>query len=1473
MSKFAWKKTAEVGLVGKDAPMQPVHMPKVVPPRIAGNDFMQQLTEPAKVTGKTPAAASAENHASCAATNDSDDEYDMPPLNQVQTPAGLQRPSTANKHVPAQSALKSSTSPGSQNNVKEMPQKLARSSAAPDSGVPELAAILQAHVNRLGPSNNQQRANAGHDDVGGDSSDDEMPPIAAPVAGQTSRGALDERGDEDDMPPLNALTATGRAQARDNQDAAGKTRSSSNKVVHPAAVPRQAYDDVTSDESEEDGMPPLDMATKTAGQEAPLARTPAVQHYRVASDDSEAEDDMPPLNGQQKLAAQPSATTKQSADGRDAGKNSALPSQPMESPQHFQFNIASDDSDEEDDMPPLSTLSKANAPSRPDIADGSMPPVVAPASKQTHSSDASDDSADENDMPPLNRVPQAVEQAPATVRHDVRDNDNKNDEMPPTATVASKQARSNVSSGSEGDALPPLNKVQVAPCYEPGQRLSPATEGASKRTQGTPDESEDDDMPPLNVLPKADGSDMGKQPTAASATKMADDNENRENDIPPLSKVLVAAEQASATDKHHVGDTSSGRAKTTPPTTNPASKQIQEDDSSDESDDDDMPPLNMVSTAPVQASARVQPDATGKIQSHAAANGSQQHSADGSDDSSDDDMPPLAASEPSQVQGDATFPSPSTDRRDGQPSPPPSEQVSTGSSWLNEPSPLSGAASEAKAAATDVAPAQSTPPPPPATAMEEAMALLQRSGFKIGDEVMLVGLTSVSLNGERGKVVEPTEETTKGRLLVQLDVSGSALSVKPSNLKFCTSSSVKAPLAAKGALTIEEITPQADDSKNASATEDASGAADGKIDKQDDDSDGSMPPLGDIPDEVQGPVSEQAGSAAGWSAGDRVRIKDLPRARQMEGKLARVIGPAQGVLKRIPVELEENGLAVSVKAENLEAASEDEEDKKQPKVAAAAAKKASIKDEVSSVPHEESAEAQGESTEAPSAARDALGKSDTDDSLPPLAFIESGSPYYRTNAASDSEDQDDGELVPGDLVELFDLKTSQLNGERGRVVHLPSGCSKTPRVEVKMISTGKTLSVKKANVRWVEDDDELAPMQSKKKRALRQGDTVVLKALSAMEYNGQKALVHTAPSGTSKKERVFVQLLATGQLLSLREDKVQLMDSDSSEDDMPPSMSKSIVGDKQADSKDKDGKTNRGKFHVGQKLWLQKRNNPQYDGMEVFVLPSDPLKVLEDQVTVQLPTGKRIVVKDSQLTTVPPNKPKKRKTKCKTPKANEEAPGLEATPAAEEGAAQPDAVHPQAAAAVASPVAAIPVRRSQESPAVAAATSERRLEEKVPQPTAPAAAVPAASAAPKAAAVPAVAVPASSAAPKAAAASAAALPAASSTPKVAAVPAAAVPAASPAAVPAAAVPAAPTAQRTDSIEEWCKDNGICDELIARLQDEEVETAEDLACIMDEDLNVIAHGIKIGKKGKLLNAVRKLRLALGIERAPRESGES
>ena len=63
-----------------------------------------------------------------------------------------------------------------------------------------------------------------------------------------------------------------------------------------------------------------------------------------------------------------------------------------------------------------------------------------------------------------------------------------------------------------------------------------------------------------------------------------------------------------------------------------------------------------------------------------------------------------------------------------------------------------------------------------------------------------------------------------------------------------------------------------------------------------------------------------------------------------------------------------------------------------------------------------------------------------------------------------------------------------------------------------------------------------------------------------------------------------------------------------------------------------------GDFFSHRQVWLHLKQNPEYHGQAVFVLPSDPVKVAagNGRVTVQLATGKRLVTKESNLRDKPP---------------------------------------------------------------------------------------------------------------------------------------------------------------------------------------------------------------------------------------------
>ncbi|CAL1143327.1 unnamed protein product [Cladocopium goreaui] len=260
------------------------------------------------------------------------------------------------------------------------------------------------------------------------------------------------------------------------------------------------------------------------------------------------------------------------------------------------------------------------------------------------------------------------------------------------------------------------------------------------------------------------------------------------------------------------------------------------------------------------------------------------------------------------------------------------------------------------------------------------------------------------------------------------------------------------------------------------------------------------------------------------------------------------------------------------------------------------------------------AEAQGDGADS---------NSESGDSLPPLEFIPK------------SEQENVEVLGPGDLVQLVDLRMTDLNGEQGYILRLVPG-HKEERVEVKMLSTGKMLSVKRSNVRSVAAQQERsqrssrAPRSRSEPRPLRRGDEVVVQGLTkAVEYNGQRALVTEIESAPG---RVTVELLRSGRQMSLRRDKLRVMvelsetEDEDDEDltDLPPL--RCIRPKMTAESK----------FQIGQKVWLHMKQKPEYHGQQVFVLPSDPLKTVGVMATVQLSNGKRIITKESHLKEEPP---------------------------------------------------------------------------------------------------------------------------------------------------------------------------------------------------------------------------------------------
>ncbi|CAE8603843.1 unnamed protein product [Polarella glacialis] len=362
-------------------------------------------------------------------------------------------------------------------------------------------------------------------------------------------------------------------------------------------------------------------------------------------------------------------------------------------------------------------------------------------------------------------------------------------------------------------------------------------------------------------------------------------------------------------------------------------------------------------------------------------------------------------------------------------------------------------------------------------------------GFEVGDEVILTGLRCVTLNGERCRVLPAEEDTADGRLVVQLDSSGHTLSVKPLNLKPAppVSGSLGNPdLADRAHQERYEDEESPDDMPPLHSSESPpcrsllSEAESGGCPAEDSRAQGALTVSAAGQDEAQNTSRSQ-----GFAPGDRVRLCGQgPRAR-LTGQAGRVLPAAVNVLTsgdRLPVQLEESGQTVSVRPDQLELASDDEaSDDSMPPVNAAtqSTEKAPKAQDKAALVEED-----GEDDE------------DSDDSMPPLEFIKPGS---RLLQGSDSEGAEytagpakarggkslawKEEVGLGNLVELVSLKSSELNGQQGCVVRLlagPGPNDRICRVEVKMLSSGKLLSLKRANVQRVAEDKDKKSKKSKK---------------------------------------------------------------------------------------------------------------------------------------------------------------------------------------------------------------------------------------------------------------------------------------------------------------------------------------------------------------------------------------------------------
>lgn len=399
-------------------------------------------------------------------------------------------------------------------------------------------------------------------------------------------------------------------------------------------------------------------------------------------------------------------------------------------------------------------------------------------------------------------------------------------------------------------------------------------------------------------------------------------------------------------------------------------------------------------------------------------------------------------------------------------------------------------------------------------------------------------------------------------------------------------------------------------------------------------------------------------------AGDLVRILGL---RGLDGQLGRVMDNPQGSPERVPVELEEDGQTIPVRVDNLEVVPEEDDDSEDSMPPFAGGATASA----SSSHHLRRAAGEDESNQRRPRAKSAKKDSDSEESLPPLVVRR----------------PDEEELRPNDLVVLVNLKMDTLNGAHGKVVRIvpPQSADAVGRVEMRLFSDGKLLSVKRPNVQRLmtedaalnnaKDGDDSEDSSAGKAghragAAINVGDSVLLKGLAQVEFNGQRAVVEQTgiegPPGDAR-ERVVIRLESSGKRLKVPAERLDRLQSDQSSDDaVQPKSSRrrgrnrrgrgrgaatpAPEGEGSDDSmpflefvgkvKDPDPNTSahgepQGTFHIGQRLILSTRMRKEYDKQVVVVVPSNMEKILAGQVTVQLQTGKRVVIREKHLEVIP----------------------------------------------------------------------------------------------------------------------------------------------------------------------------------------------------------------------------------------------
>uniref|UniRef100_A0A7S4S1E9 Uncharacterized protein n=1 Tax=Alexandrium monilatum TaxID=311494 RepID=A0A7S4S1E9_9DINO len=216
------------------------------------------------------------------------------------------------------------------------------------------------------------------------------------------------------------------------------------------------------------------------------------------------------------------------------------------------------------------------------------------------------------------------------------------------------------------------------------------------------------------------------------------------------------------------------------------------------------------------------------------------------------------------------------------------------------------------------------------------------------------------------------------------------------------------------------------------------------------DDDDDMPPLEYV----------AASGDASFLEGDTVVLKGLSGKAELNGQRGTVLPFLKRANGRLDVRLQGTGEKVSVKPVNLEKVSSSVPAvaQAQPPAAGAAGDDADDDDDMPPLEYVGVGSKPQPAAGPPAAAGDDGDASD--DSMPPLDYAGTAAPASQEQPPTGGEPQTTFSV--GDMVVLTGLRTTQLNGERARVIQELD--AETSRVQVKLLGSGKKMLVKPINI-------------------------------------------------------------------------------------------------------------------------------------------------------------------------------------------------------------------------------------------------------------------------------------------------------------------------------------------------------------------------------------------------------------------------